>query len=74
MPTTWEYGGQVYATVEEAANAAASHSIPEDIRDWMEDRHERTVRQLKGIIKKNMTLEVEVASLKNQITGMHTLV
>ncbi|KZT01824.1 uncharacterized protein LAESUDRAFT_763409 [Laetiporus sulphureus 93-53] len=34
-PQTWEWQGVPYATIEEAANAAASNTIPNDVKEWV---------------------------------------
>ncbi|KZT06173.1 uncharacterized protein LAESUDRAFT_759700 [Laetiporus sulphureus 93-53] len=34
-PQTWEWKGVPYTTIEEAANAAAPNTIPNDVKEWV---------------------------------------
>ncbi|KZT04713.1 uncharacterized protein LAESUDRAFT_760750 [Laetiporus sulphureus 93-53] len=70
-PQTWEWQGVPYATIEEAANATAPNTIPNDVKEWvmnvMDERHERTVAALEDEVLARIHVKIMAVETRDQL-------
>ncbi|KZS99427.1 uncharacterized protein LAESUDRAFT_765541 [Laetiporus sulphureus 93-53] len=62
-PSTWEWDGIPYATIEEAANVAAPATVPTDVKDWVMN----VVCSIEDEILAHIHIEIMAVEIRDQL-------